>query len=85
MTLTIFKTDFSYAVIRSPEAKFKSISDNKDSLVLLTDSLRIIVIKHPFLLRFQNLKGVIISEDYSGLNTSWLGTEVTCYKKVVPG
>jgi alpha-glucosidase len=84
MSRSSFKPDFSYAVIQSPDGKFKSVTDNKDSLVLLTDSLRIVVIKRPFQLKFKNLAGITISEDYSGFNTSWLGTEVTCYKKLFP-
>lgn len=84
MTRDAFKTDFSYAVTQQLTGKFNSFRDSKDSLTLLTDSLRIIIIKRPIRIKFQNLNGVIISEDYSEMNTSWLGTEVTCYKKLFP-
>lgn len=84
MTRDAFKADFSYAVTQPLTGKFNSFRDSKDSLTLLTDSLRIIIIKRPIRIKFQNLNGVIISEDYSEMNTSWLGTEVTCYKKLFP-
>jgi alpha-glucosidase len=79
-----FEPDFSYAVIQTPSGKFSSLRDTKDSLILFTDSLRVIVIKQPLRIKFQNLNGVTLSEDYSEINTSWLGTEVTCYKKLFP-
>jgi alpha-glucosidase len=79
-----FKPDFSYAVIQSPGGKFNSLKDSKDSLILLTDSLQIVILKQPFRVKFLDHNGVIISEDYAGINTSWLGTEVTCYKKLFP-
>jgi len=77
-----FRPDFSYAVIQSPIGNFTEMNDGKDSLVLKTDSLKVIIQKNPFRIIFKNLNGRMISEDYSSLPMSWLGTEVTCYKKL---
>ena len=74
--------DFSYAVIRAPETKLKELAGNRDSLVLTTDSLNVVVFKNPFRVAVKNLRGEILTQDQPGLPVSWLGTEVTCYKKL---
>jgi alpha-glucosidase len=84
MSRNPFEADFSYAVIQAAGGRFIKVTDHKDSLVACTDSICITVKKQPFRIIFRDLKGVILSEDYSGINTSWLGTEVTCYKKLFP-
>ena len=84
ITLAEPKDDFSYAVIQSPAAALKEVSDNRDSLLLATDSLNIVVYKNPLRVAFRTLHGETISEDQPGLPVSWLGTAVTCYKKLFP-
>jgi len=79
-----FKDDFSYAVIQSPAGNFIEMNDSKDFLILLTDSIKVIVQKNPFRIIFQNTSGSVILEDDPSLPVSWLGTEVTCYKKLFP-
>lgn len=79
-----FTDDFSYALIQKPEGNFKAIRDTKDSIVLLTDSLSVIVSKNPVRVKFLSREGKMISEDYTDLGVSWLGTEVSCYKKLFP-
>ena len=79
---TELKDDFSYAVIQSPGKGLKEVSDQRDSLVLATDSLNIVILKDPFLVTVKNLHGEVISQDQPGLPVSSLGTEVTCYKKL---
>ena len=78
------QTDFSYAVIQQPAGNFKEIKDKKDSLVLLTDSLQVIITKNPIRIKFSTLGGTQVSSDYQGFGISWQGTEVTCYKKLFP-
>ena len=76
------KDYFSHAVIQSPVAGYKVTSDHPDSLIMATDSLKIILFKNPFRVVVKTLHGNVISEDYAALPVSWLGTEVTCYKKM---
>jgi alpha-glucosidase len=77
--------DLSYAVIQKPNGSFKSVKESKDSLVLLTDSIMVVVSKNPLRMKFRTNGGQLISEDYAGFGVSWLGTEVSCYKKLFPG
>jgi alpha-glucosidase len=79
-----FPDDFSYAVIQKPSGKFTSVKETKDSIVLKTDSLSVIITKNPVRVKFLSNTGKIISEDYPGFGVSWLGTEVSCYKKLFP-
>ena len=79
---TALPTDFSYAVIQQPVGNFNDIREYGDSLLLLTDSIRVIINKNPIRFRLLTLSGIPVSEDYSGLGLSWQGTEVTCYKKL---
>jgi alpha-glucosidase len=78
------QSDFSYAVIQKPEGNFTSINDRKDSLVLTTDSLQVIILKKPLQIKFLTSEGKVISKDYEDFSVSWQGTEVTCYKKLLP-
>jgi alpha-glucosidase len=82
--LKAFPADFSYAVIRQPEGKFTSVKEFSDHWELSTDSLRVRIIKQPFRILFETLSGKVISEDYAGLPLTWLGDEVTTYKKMFP-
>ncbi|MCX6279160.1 MAG: glycoside hydrolase family 31 protein [Bacteroidetes bacterium] len=78
------KDEFSYAVIRQPSDFVRDLKKNSDSAVMLTDSLQVIIYTNPMRFSVRTLKGEVISEDYANLPVSWLGTEVTCYKKLFP-
>ena len=82
VTRTTGKDDLSYAVIQSPGNGLKEISNQRDSAVLTTDSLQVVLYKNPFRISVRTLRGDVLSEDQPGLPVSWLGTEVTCYKKL---
>ena len=82
ITRTEPKEDFSYSVIQSPGASLRQVSDVADSSVFATDSLKIVLYKNPFRLAVLTSKGEIVSADQPGLPVSWLGTEVTCYRKL---
>ncbi len=77
-----FAEDFSYAVIGKPAGTFTKIVENKDSWVLSTDSLEVIVNKSPLRLKFLDKKGNVRSEDYNDFSITWQGSEGTCYKKL---
>ncbi len=82
----------SYAVIQKPiETKYK-IAENKDKIEISTKALRLVIKKNPIRLSFYSLsasaegnsgEGILLNED-DAFGTSWLGTEVTTYKKLQP-
>jgi alpha-glucosidase len=76
--------DFSYAVIAQLQATKVNIRQTSDQVTIVTDSVRAIVRKNPFAISFVTLDGKIINEDEPGLTTSWIGDEVTTYKKMQP-
>ncbi|HOK51497.1 MAG TPA: glycoside hydrolase family 31 protein [Bacteroidales bacterium] len=79
-----FGPDFSYAVNMAPMATFTQVSDNDQEVVFSTSKVRLVVHKKPFYLSFYNQKGELINADDSLLRISWMGTEVTNYKKLFP-
>ena len=76
--------DFSYAVIQKPSVFIRSLKENRDSSILMTDSLQMIIYSNPLHFSIRNIRGKVISEDYPNLPVSWLGTEVTSYKRLFP-
>jgi len=80
-----FGWDFSYAVISPPLGRFAEIKEEKDRLLLATEKLLVIVKKKPVRIQFSNKQGKILNEDDPALGITWLGTEVTCYKRLWSG
>jgi alpha-glucosidase len=81
-----FLKDFSYAVVAKPEKTNFAIKEDDRSIVLQTDSLRLELIKKPVMhLKFYDHKGRLLNEDDPAFSTSWIGTEVTTYKKLQEG
>ncbi len=75
--------DFSYAVIGKPEKTRTVITQNEDSIILMTDSIRAIIYKKPFRVAYYTPDGQLINQDEPGLSSSWVGEEVTCYKTMM--
>ena len=78
------KDDFSYAVMQKPSAFIIDLRETSDSSILLTDSLQVVIYSNPLRFSVRTFNGTVISEDYANLSVSWLGTEVTTYKKLFP-
>lgn len=77
--------DFSYAVIAQPD-EFKVVTKESDGVIeCKSDALTIRVTQKPFLISFLDKKGHVINEDDAGLGTSWIGDQVTTYKKLQEG
>jgi alpha-glucosidase len=75
--------DFSYAVIRKPDAERRAVLADLDSCwSLATDSITLKIFKSPLRLLMLNAKGAILNEDYAPFPVTWQGTEVTSYKKL---
>lgn len=76
--------DFSYAVIAQPQQTKTSITQNDESITILTDSLKAIIYKKPFRIAYYSAGGQLINQDEPGLTTGWVGEEVTTYKTMMP-
>lgn len=76
---------WSYAVTGSPTVTSLTWEQDQETIFLHTDSLELIVHKSPFSLSFLTKDGRVINEDEKGLGTSWLGDQVTTYKKLQEG
>lgn len=74
--------NFSYAVIAKPQAVKTNIQQSDTEIIVTTDSLRAKITKAPFSITFYTPDGKIINQDEAGLTTSWIGEEVTTYKKM---
>ncbi|RBL94220.1 glycoside hydrolase family 31 protein [Chitinophaga flava] len=74
--------DFSYAVTTDPQTIKAQITQNNSEISIVTDSLRMHIRKNPFAISFFSPSGEVINEDEPGLTTSWIGDEVTTYKKM---
>ncbi|WP_428329880.1 glycoside hydrolase family 31 protein [Mucilaginibacter sp.] len=80
-----FQPDFSYAVVGKVMPSKVSISQNDNTIDVLTDSLRMVIHKKPFSVAFYTTGGKLINEDETGLTTSWVNQAVTTYKKMQDG
>lgn len=76
--------DFSYAVIAAQTAPAVSIVESPAEIRMTTDSLVCVIQKKPYSIAFYTSDGKIISQDETGLTTSWAGEAVTTYKKLQP-
>jgi alpha-glucosidase len=74
------KKDISYAVVGTPEKNKVKIENGADQIIITTDSLKTVIQKKPFSISYYTPDGRIINEEESGLNTSWVGNEVTAYR-----
>jgi alpha-glucosidase len=76
--------DFSYSVISKPKSTSLEIIDSVDSLLLKTATTQLLIAKSPIRFSFQTVNGEILNED-DPLGTSWIGEQVTTYKKIQSG
>ncbi len=74
--------DFSYAVINKPEKTNVTLKQSTVNITVTTDSIKTVIQKSPFSIAFYTLEGKIINQDEQGLTTSWVGDNVTTYKKL---
>jgi alpha-glucosidase len=74
--------DFSYAVIAKPQQTKVNVTQNTNSITLVTDSVKAVISKAPFSVSFYTLDGKAINEEEKGLNTSWVSESVTNYRKM---
>ncbi len=85
MDKKVFEKDMSYAVVAEPQKVKTTITQTANDITILTDSLKAVVQKKPYSIAFYTVDGTLINEDERGLTTSWIGEEVTTYKKMQDG
>ena len=74
--------EHSYAIIAKPIGVDFTLSEKSDALEIKTSKLIVCILKNPFTVIFKDLKGNIINEDDHAFGTSWIGEQVTTYKKL---
>jgi alpha-glucosidase len=77
--------DFSYAVCQTPQAVTFDAKEDHDVIRISTSRMQIIVFKNSLRIRFEDFIGNVVNEDEHGLGTSWIGEQVTTYKKLQEG
>lgn len=76
--------DFSYAVIAEPGKTAVSIEDGTQ-LIIRTEKVQLVIEKNPVSFIFKNKEGKVLNEDDGGLGISWIGDQVTSYRKLQEG
>lgn len=77
-------TDQSYAVTGSPSGMFSGFDDSRDSAILSSAEMQIVIHKNPLRITILNKNGEVLTTDYPLLPVSWQGSQVTTYKKLHP-
>lgn len=76
--------NFHYALDNNLSQKSIDFLEKEDCIVISTGKVEVSIMKAPFHLVFRNEKGEIINEDDASFGTSWIGEQVTTYKKLQP-
>jgi len=76
--------DFSYSVIANPNEDKFELTETESHLEIRTAVCQLIISREPVRFSFQDLQGRVINED-DNFGTSWIGEQVTTYKKLQPG
>ena len=77
--------DFSYAVVGTQQPCRVKVQETKDMILLQTDSLRVEISTNPVRFKFKNSDEKMLNEDEPAFGTTWVGEEVTTYKKMQEG
>ena len=76
---------FSYSVLPDKSEVTVRIQENGNQIKLSTRAVELIITKDSPTFCFLDAQGNILNEEDAGLGTSWIGDQVTCYKKLQPG
>lgn len=77
--------DFSYAVSASPVKVSARTTDDAKSVSLAGPHFRVNISRSDASIKIESNDGHVINEDEDGLPTSWIGDQVTTYKKLQAG
>ncbi|GAB2633692.1 glycoside hydrolase family 31 protein [Belliella aquatica] len=73
-----------YSVVAQPKHCGFSIEEFEELLVIKTKTIEVRIYLNPFHIKFYDRNGKLLNEDDASFSISWLGTEVTNYKKLQP-
>lgn len=85
MTLADTFDDYPYAVIATAEPLNFQYQDSPSIVELRTNCLTVQITKDPVSFVFLDAKGNVLNEEIASLGTSWIGEQVTSYRKLQPG
>lgn len=85
LTREAFFEDLSYSVVGTPKRVSMTVAEDESSIRITTPKVVLSIAKSPLSFRFQNLDGTIINEDDESLGTTWIGEQVTTYKRLQEG
>ncbi|MDL5050850.1 glycoside hydrolase family 31 protein [Oscillatoria amoena NRMC-F 0135] len=78
-------SDFSYAVTAAPQEASFTVKETQESITVVSPSLEVEIRKNPMRINFKSPSGQVINEDDAAFGTSWIGEQVTTYKKLQEG
>ncbi len=71
-----------YTVVGHPEPTDWELENKENCLIIKTSKIHLEINRSPFSLTYYDQKGNLLNQDDPAFAVSWLGTEVTNYKKV---
>jgi len=74
--------EHSYAIIAKPLGVDFTLAEKADELQISTSKVNVCIKKAPFTVAFKHKGGRVINEDDHAFGTSWIGEQVTTYKKL---
>jgi alpha-glucosidase len=77
--------DFSYAVIAHSKAVKFDVKEGQDTIHISTKAVTVSIRKDPLRFSFLDHLGNVLNEDDGSFGTSWMGNEVTTYKRLQKG
>lgn len=78
-----FASYANYAVVQDQTIPFATITESSDYLNLSTSSVDVNIKKSPLTIQFLDKDGKVLNADDEGFGTTWIGDQVTCYKKLL--
>jgi alpha-glucosidase len=75
---------FNYALEDDLKRSALDYLEKDNSLIISTGLIELCILKSPLRLIFKDNKGKVLNEDDPAFATSWLGEQVTTYKKLQP-
>ena len=76
---------FSFAIDQQAKGSFTNVTEDGSKLTAQTSGVRIEITKSPLRISFYDKNGKLLNADDSRFGITWLGTDVTCYKKLFNG
>jgi len=80
-----FSDEFSYAVVGHPQTCNVKLQESKGMIMIQTDSLEIEITTDPVRFTFKTITGKMLNQDEPAFGTTWVGEEVTTFKKMQAG